>query len=199
MKKNIIRFVALLILSAVTFSCEKDYGDKLGPLDDALAEIPVTVKNAQYHERVPVITTSVAAGGQFDIVLQIPAGRGTIREISRVATGNTLANLNTGGAFLLNYNTATRTPSPIAGNGSNEITFSTSLSAYSAYRTRLTTVAGYNAGLNTAGDAATVRMTTGANPVVNERDPTTLRYWFLVTLESGQEIITTEVRVRILP
>ncbi|MDF7813487.1 hypothetical protein [Hymenobacter sp. YC55] len=200
MKKNIIRFVTLLLLSIGTFSCEKDYGNKLGPLEDSVADIPVTVSNAAYFERVPIITTSVAAGGRFDITLQIPAGKGNIREITRVATGTTLANLNSSAPFSLNFNTTTQTASPIVGNGSNEITFSTSLAAYSAYRTRLATVPNYSAGVNSAGPAATVAMLgTAPNQVVDERTPTILRYWFLITLEDGTEIVTTEVRVRILP
>jgi hypothetical protein len=198
MKKNIVRFIVLSLLSASVFSCEKDYGDKLGPLEDSVATIPVTVSNAAYVERVPIITTSVAAGGRFDITFQIPADKGKIREISRVATGTTLANLNSSPAFWLNYNATTQTAAPILGNGTNEVTFSSSLSTYSAYRTRIATVVGYSAGLNSAGAAPTVTMI-GTPPVVDDRNPNTLRYWFLITLEDGTEIVTTEVRVRILP
>jgi len=200
MKKIIIRFLALFVLSVGAASCEKDYGDNLGPLEDSVAEIPVTVSNATYFERVPVITTSVAAGGRFDVKFSIPTEKGKIKEITRVATGATLANLNAGAAYSLNYNTANQSVTPITGNGSNEVTFSSSLAIYSAYRTRLNSVPGYSSSVNSAGSAATVAMLgTAPNQTVDERNPTTLRYWFLLTLEDGTEIVTTEVRIRILP
>jgi len=199
MKKQLIRVFALALITIGGFSCKKDYGDKIGPLEDSPAAIPVTVKNAVYFERVPIVTTSVAGGGNVTITLQIPADKGKIKEITRVSTGNTLANLlNPNQGYALNYSTTTNSATPIPGNGSNEITFTSTLAAYSAYRTRIATIPGYSAGVNTAGNAPTVTMT-GTPPVVDERNPNFVRYWFNIKLEDGTEIITTEVRARILP
>lgn len=199
MKNTLIRFFTLAVLSVSAFSCKKDYGDKLGPLEDSVADVPVTVKNAAFIERIPIVTTSVASGGVVTITLQIPADKGKIKEITRVATGTTLANLQAAPAYSLNYSTTAANVVPIAGTGTNEITFSSTLAAYSAYRTRIATVPGYSAGLNSAGAAPTVTMTTGTPPVVDERNPNFIRYWFLIKLEDGREIITTEIRARILP
>jgi hypothetical protein len=199
MKKEISRLLLLICLSASVFSCKKDYGDNLGPLEDSIADTPVTVANATYFERIPVVTSSIAAGGNVNITLQIPADKGRIKQISRVATGATLANLqSTNPAFWLNYNTTSNSAVPIAGNGSNSITYTSTLNTYAAYRTRLMTVPGYVAGTNLAGNAPTVA-TTGTPAVPDERNPNFIRYWFLITLEDGRDIITTEVRVRILP
>jgi len=198
MKNALTRFFALALLAVSAFSCKKDYGDNLGPLQDSLAAIPVTVKNAVFFERIPVVTTSVANGGAVSITLQIPADKGRIKQITRVATGTTLANLQSNPAYSLNYSTATSALVPVAGTGSNEITFTSTLAAYSTYRARIATIPGYVAGLNSAGAAPTVT-TTGTPAVVDERNPNFIRYWFLITLEDNTEIVTTEVRVRILP
>lgn len=197
MKKNLIRVFTLAVLSVSAFSCKKDYGDKLGPIEDSPAAIPVTVKNATYFERVPIVTASVATG-TVTITLQIPADKGKIKEITRVATGNTLANLQSSPAYQLNYNPTTQALTTVPGTGSNEITYTGTLAAYTAYRARIATIPGYSAGINTSGNAATVTMV-GTPPVVDERSPNHLRYWFLITLEDGTEIVTTEVRVRLLP
>ncbi|MGY3088850.1 hypothetical protein ACVWYF_001890 [Hymenobacter sp. UYAg731] len=197
MKKTLIRVFTLALLSVSAFSCKKDYGDKIGPIQDSLAAIPVTVKNATYFERVPIVTASVATG-TVNITLQIPSDKGKIKEITRVAAGNTLANLQSSEAYQLNYSSTTKTLTPTPGNGSNEITYSGTLAAYTAYRARIATLPDYSAGVNTAGTAATVTMI-GTPPVVDERAPNHLRYWFLIKLEDGTEIVTTEVRVRLLP
>lgn len=199
MKKNLIRAFAFALITVSAFSCKKDYGDKIGPLQDSPAAIPVTVKNATYFERIPIVTTSVAAGGAVNITLQIPSDKGKIKEITRVATGTTLANLQAAEVYSLNYNTSTSSVALIGGNGSNEITFTSTLALYSAYRTRITTIPGYVAGLNSAGAVPTVTMTTGTPSIVDERNPNFVRYWFRIKLEDGTDIITTEVRVRILP
>ncbi|GAB3726691.1 hypothetical protein GCM10027594_08500 [Hymenobacter agri] len=196
MKKTLIQALTLALLSVATFSCKKDYGDKIGPLQDSVAAIPVTVKNATYFERIPIVTTSVAGGGNVTITLQIPADKGKIKEITKVATGATLTNLQSADAYQLNYKNGALAPQ--AGTGTNEITFTTTLADYSAYRTRIATIPGYSAGLNSAGAAPTVTMT-GTPPVVDERNPNFIRYWFQIKLEDGTDIVTTEVRARILP
>lgn len=197
MKKNLIRAFAFALITVSAFSCKKDYGDKIGPLQDSPADIPVTVKNAAYFERIPIVTTSVAAGGAVSITLQIPSDKGKIKEITRVATGTTLANLQAAEAYSLNYSTITSSAAPLPGNGSNEITFTSTLAAYSAYRTRITGITGYTL-VNSAGAVPIVTVLPGTT-TVDERNPNFIRYWFRIKLEDGTDIITTEVRVRILP
>lgn len=183
MKKRLIYLFSLLTFSTVLLSCEKDY-DGLGPLEDSIADIPVTVTNRDFFELVPIVTASVANGGNFSITFQIPSDKGRIREITRVATG-TSAVVNLQGStprLIYNYDTPSQTNPVIIGNGTNEITFSSTLATYTAYRTRVTAAV--------AGPAATVSVTPSA--------PTQLRFFFLLTLEDGTQIIPTEVRVRVV-
>lgn len=192
MKKYIVQLCALLVLSLGIFSCKKDY-EGLGPLEDSIAEIPVTVVNKEFHEFVPIVTTSQAAGGNFSITFEIPADKGTIREITRVGTGanGSLIVSTRPIAQTFNYNTATQQLAPIQGNGTNRITFTSTLALYTAYRTRVAAL-GVNAG--NPGTAAT-----GTPPVYNEAAPNQLRYFFQLTLGDGTTVVPTEVRVRVLP
>lgn len=192
MKRYIIRLFTLTCLAGAVFSCKKDY-DGLGPLEDSIAAIPVTVPNQDFFEFVPIKTTSLAAGGNISIQLRIPQDKGKIKEITRVTTGtNGRLNLQTGASTTaFNYVVATTSIKPIAGNGTNEITFTSTVKEYTDYRTRV--------GAATAGPAAVVAMTTDTPPQVNQRNPTQLQFFFLITLEDGTQIIPSEVRVRILP
>ena len=161
MKKHLAHFLVLGLLSVGMFSCEKEYDDNsLSPLQDSVTDIPITVPNQEFFERFPIVTASVskkdAAGntGPFTIVLQIPADKGKIKEITRVTTGTSgLANLTGAESLSLNYDATAGRLVPIAGNGSNQITFNSSLSQYTAYRTRVTPAA--------AGLAAVVAPTEG--------------------------------------
>lgn len=187
MKNQIIKFFALLIVSFAGFSCEKEYGDDtLGPLEDSKAAIPVTVTNQEYFERYPIVTASISSGGNFSVTFQIPADKGKIKEITRITTGSSgLVNVQSSVASL------SYIPAPIAGNGTNEITFSSNLAMYTTYRTRVGPLLGSGAtGLTLAGPAATV----SATPT----SPTQIRFFFLLTLEDGTTIIPTEVRVRVV-
>ena len=228
MKNNALIFCSLLLQSVGTFSCKKDYGDnQLGPLQDSLAAIPVTVTNATYFERFPVIevrgasavvppaTTaspvapSAAQPGAFSITFSIPADKGKIKEITRVATG--AAGLNylqnsvpsvatattpsraiTPNELALNYNGNATTPGTtvIPGNGTNTITFNSSLLAYNDYRNRVGPL---------LDNGATGLALLGAAPIASASltAPVQLSYFFLLTLEDGQQIIPTQVRVRV--
>lgn len=181
MKNQLIKLLSLFLLATATLSCEKDYGDDIAPLDPSYADTPVTVTNFDVFERFPVVFATAPAGA-FAITLSIPADKGTIKEITRVATG-TLANLqNASASFALNGNGTSVTP--IAGNGTNTITFNSTLAAYTAYRTRI----GAGAGL-----AATVSTTPQA--------PTQISYFFVLTLSTpaGEvRVIPTQVRVRVI-
>ncbi|SMB84694.1 hypothetical protein SAMN00120144_3417 [Hymenobacter roseosalivarius DSM 11622] len=197
MKKQLIHILALLLLSATTFSCEKEYDDKtLGPLEDSIADIPVTVPNQEFFERFPIVTakepraataTAPAETGAFTIILEIPADKGKIREISKITTGTAgLANMAGADALAYNYNATSRTIVPILGNGTNQITFSSNLNTYNAYRTRV--------GAGTAGQPGLV----APNSSFTAQNPNQLPFYFLLTLEDGKQIIPTAVRVRVV-
>ncbi|MBO9594386.1 MAG: hypothetical protein J7599_15890 [Niabella sp.] len=172
----------LLILFAVfAFSFQ---GCKKGDLDfnnsdAAHPKIPVTVSDVyMYYNGVPSVSTSVAAGGNITIQLNIPSSSGrTIKEITRVAFANTTSNY----AIIQNPNPAYSSPAPpltgpysatsVAGSGTS-VTFTTSLADY-ATRTKSTLV--------TAGGTATSFLG---------------RYlYFLVTLDDGSTLIPVPVRV----
>ncbi len=177
-------------------ACKKDYGpNSIGPIQDSPAEIPVTVTNQDVYERYPIIivrgapaTAAAALTGDipFVITFQIPAGSGTIKEITRVQTGNTGLNLLQNGTVAQAYNfNGTTGLTPTVGNGTNTITFRTSLADYRAYRTRV--------GAVIAGNAAVVD--TGTN---TPQAPNFLRYFFVLTLADNTQIIPVEVRIRLL-
>ena len=191
MKRYFIQFCTLAVLSAGLFSCKKDFGDNLGPLEDSVTDIPVTVTNAEFFERYPGVTTSVAAGGNINIQLAIPADKGKIKQITKVATGTATSlnftNLNSTSAST-SYNTA-----PIPGNGSNTITFTTTLNNYLPYRVRVGTTAGPigpKAG-TPAVDTIPVPSTTAV--------PTDIGFYFRIELEDGTILIPRPVRVRVIP
>lgn len=202
MKKTAIHCLFLVLLAAGFVGCKKDYGNNLGPLQDSVAAIPVTVTNQVYFERFPIVTTTVAgtgatSSGSFSIDFSIPADKGKIKEITKVATGN-------GGVEYLqdarypNYLTAA-----VTGTGSNTITFRSDLSAVRSYASRLTsTFATLPASATkTAAFAFTGTSAGGAGTLTPNTDPQTpnqLRFFFLLTLEDGTQLITTEVDVRLL-
>lgn len=195
MKKQLAHFFVLGLLSLGVFSCKKVYDDNsLGPLQDKVADIPITVPNQEFFERFPIVTASVSnrpAGGTigpFTIVLEIPAGKGKIREISSITTGTSgLANLQSSDASLaFNYDVAAMRLVPIPGTGSNRITFTSSLDKYTAYRTRV--------GAGAAGQPATV----APSAAFNALNPNQLPFYFLLTLEDGRQLVSTAVRVRVV-
>ncbi|WP_426059598.1 hypothetical protein [Hymenobacter sp. B1770] len=212
MKNNLIKLCTLVLLSASVISCKKDYGVNLGPVEDSQAEIPVTVTNADAFERYPVVNTSIAAGGNITITLAIPADRGRIKQINRVATSSTTQSIN-----LTNINAAinpgpasapvsvfaynatgtgtNRVVTTIPGNGSNTITFTTTLARYLTHRI---------AAGATAGPAGPQAGTPPAGPVTmpvpsTTAAPTDIAFYFQLELEDGRTIIPMPVRVRVLP
>jgi hypothetical protein len=194
MKKQLAQFILLGLLSVGVFSCKKDYGDtSLSPLQDSVAEIPITVPNQEFFERFPIVTASVskkdAAGntGPFTIILQIPSDKGKIKEISRITTGTAgLANLTGAESLSYNYDVTGKILVPIPGNGTNQITFTSSLSQYTTYRTRV--------GAAAAGQPAVVAPTAA----FNAQNPNQLPFYFLITLEDGRQLVSTAVRVRVV-
>jgi hypothetical protein len=202
MKKTAIQFILLLVLAAGFAGCKKDYGNQLGPLQDSPAAIPVTVTNQVYFERFPVVTTTVTgtgstSNGTFTINLSIPADKGKIKEITKVATGN-------GGVEYLQSNLYPNyLPAAVAGNGTNTISFTSDLAAVRSYASRLnTTFPTLQASATRAPAFAFTGTSMGGagtlTPNTNPQTPNQLRFFFLLTLEDGTQIITTEVDVRLL-
>lgn len=206
MKKTAIQFILLLVLAASFAGCKKDYGNQLGPLQDSLAPIPVTVTNQVYFERFPIVTTKVDttnglanSTGSFSITLSIPADRGKIKEITKVATGNS------GVEYLQSTLYPGYLPTAVTGDGTNTITFNSDLNAVRNYVTRLNAEfakTSFPAGATrTAAFAFTetiARRRGTLTPNSNPQTPNQLRFFFLLTLEDGTQLITTEVDVRLL-
>jgi hypothetical protein len=201
MKKTAIQFLFLLVLAASFSGCKKDYGNKLGPLQDSPAAIPVTVTNQVYFERFPVVTCTVGTGtnanGTFTINFSIPADKGKIKEITKVATGNS------GVEYLQSNSYPNYLTTAVTGNGTNTITFTSDLNAVRNYVTRLTTAFATlpASATKTAAFAFTGTSMGGAGTLTPNTDPRTpnqLRFFFLITLEDGTQIITTEVDVRLI-
>ena len=195
MKKYFVRWAVLALLPLGVFSCKKEY-DGLGPLQDSVTDIPITVPNQEFFERFPIVTASVSradpdpsgGSGPFTIVLQIPADKGKIKEITKIATGVAgLNNLQSSDALLaFNYDAAAGRVVPIAGKGTNQITFTSNLTRYTAYRTRV--------GVAAAGLAAVVSPNSSFTP----QNPNQLPYYFLLTLEDGRQLVSTAIRVRVV-
>ncbi|OUJ75532.1 hypothetical protein [Hymenobacter crusticola] len=195
MKKISIKLLAFIFCFVSLIACKKEY-DNLGPLEDSLADIPVTVTNKEYFERYAIVTSKVTGTntnnttGTFSITFSIPADKGKIKEITKVGTG-------AGGLeYIQNSGYPNYLTAPVQGNGTNEITFTSDLNAIRRYNTQLST---YTATLpssatKTAAYVTPPGLTVGADPQV----PTQLRYFFLLTLEDGRTIIPAEVRVRLI-
>ncbi|OGX86421.1 hypothetical protein BEN48_13150 [Hymenobacter glacialis] len=177
----------MAVLAVVSSSCKKEYDDNsLAPLDLAFAPIPVTVTNASFFERYYIVVAT-APSGAFSINFSIPADKGKIKEISRVAVGGSgLNNVQVGAPTVLyNYNGLTGSSAgatPIPGNGSNTVTFSSTLAAYTTYRTRV--------GTGVAPTSPTVSVT--------PQSPNQIEFYFLITLEDGTTIIPPRVLVRVV-
>ena len=201
MKKTAIQLVLLLGLAAGFGGCKKDYGNQLGPLQDSVAAIPVTVTNQVYFERFPVVTCTVGTGtnanGTFSIDFSIPADKGKIKEITKVATGNS------GVEYLQSNLYPNYLTTAVTGTGTNTITFSSDLNAVRSYVARLNAAFATlpASATKTAAFAFTGTSTGGAGtltPNTNPQTPNQLRFFFLITLEDGTQLITTEVDVRLI-
>lgn len=204
MKKSAIQFILLLVLAASFAGCKKDYGNKLGPLQDSVANIPVTVTNQVYFERFPVVTTNVTgtgatSSGSFTINFSIPADKGKIKEITKVATGNS------GVEYLQSNLYPNYLTTAVVGNGTNTISFTSDLSAVRSYVARLNAAfaafPATSSATKTPAFAFTGTSVGGAGtltPNTNPQTPNQLRFFFLITLEDGTQLITTEVDVRLL-
>ncbi len=168
MKINIRNLSFLLMFSAAITGCKKE---GFNGLSDAVAPIPVTVTNAVGFRPEPTVATSISAGGNIQIILAIPANSGrTIKEVTRIALSTTYSRIQ--GTTNL-YNTA---PIPV---NSTTWTFNTTLAEY--------TLKGGGAIPGAGITPAAISTTAGTE--------TTNRFYFLLTLDDGTQIIPMAVRV----
>jgi hypothetical protein len=158
--------IAICLLALVSFSsCKKD---EFNFLTQSHPSVPVTVSNLYtMNSGVPAVQTSLSGGGAVSIILEIPASSGrTIKEITRIGTSTTA----TSGYGTVQTTTGLYNTAPIAGAGTS-VTFTTSLTEYTA-KTGLAV---------TASGTATSFLA---------------RYfYFLITLDNGEQIIPVPVRV----
>ena len=159
----------MIALLAIIFfsSCKKESTLDFATSDAAKPAVPVTVSNLYaVTNGVPTVQTSLSGGGNIAITLQIPSGSGrTIKQITKVALAS-----NTTSYSVLQNTTAPYNAATINGSGTS-VTFNTSLSEYTS-KTGLAV---------TTGGTATSFLA---------------RYfYFLVTLDNGDQILAVPVRV----
>lgn len=169
MKKNIKKLLFLLLALMVIISCKKQ---AFNGLSDVRPDVPVTVTNAIDYRPEPTVATSVSAGGAIQIILSIPASSGrTIKEITRIAISTTYTKIQ-GTTGLWNA-----APIPV---NSTTYTFNTSIAEYTSKGGGVVP----GAGLTTNGAISTTAGTELSN-----------RFYFLLTLDDGTQIIPESVRV----
>jgi hypothetical protein len=164
-KNRIMNKLIIFFLSVIVFASCKKDGE--GWLNPTHPDVPVTVANLYgTFNGVPTVATSVSGGGAITIKLEIPGSSGrTIKEITKVALGT-----NTQNYIVVQNNTAAYNAAPIAGSGTS-VTFTTSLTEYTS-KTGLP--------VTTSGTATSFLA----------------RYfYFLVTLDNGEQVIPVPVRV----
>ena len=160
------RSIAIILsLVILVASCKKD---EFGYLSQNHPDVPVTVGNIWgTYNGVPTVQTSLSGGGAISIKLDIPASTGrTIKEITRVGIHTT----PNGGYATVRTTSGLYNTAPIAGTGTS-VTFTTTIAEFTS-KTGLTV---------TASGTATSFLA---------------RYfYFLITLDNGQEVIPVPVRV----
>ena len=141
--------------------------DEFNFLSTSYPDVPVTVSNLfGMYNAVPTVSTSLSGGGAISITLNIPASSGrTFKEISRVSTATTTNNYKVVQVSTGLYNSA---PLPASGTS---FTFTTTLAEYTSKT---------GAAVTTSGTATSFLG----------------RYfYFLISLDNGQQIIPVPVRV----
>ena len=166
MKLNIKSSLFLgMILTIVMGSCKKENIS----LENKFPDVPVTVTNQIGIFTAPAVSTSFSGGGNIKIVLAIPASSGrTFKEVTRIAAGTAYGSVQVTTGL---YNAA-----PIAASGTS-FTFTT-------------TLAEYYAKTSTAVSAQATAATSGTATSFLARN-----FYFMITLDNGQVIVPTYVRV----
>lgn len=176
MKLTIIKGFLLVTLALTNFACKDDleYSELVR---DNRPTVPVTFPNTKTFGGNPWIDVSVASGGAIKFDLSIPASSGrTIKEITRIAAGGTGINAGSLGPTTIAASNSIFSITPIAGS-TTTATFQTTLADFTKR---------YGAGVN---------VTPSANPL----SPREIAFIFLVTLDDNTQIVTQQVRARIIP
>lgn len=172
MKVTLIkRFLSVTLLAAMV-ACEDDL--QYGPLvRDNRPAIPVTFSNATTYGGNPFVEVSQSgAAPTITFTLSIPAGSGrSIKEITKVAGGGTGVNAGT-----LNTASAIINAAPIPGTGTTA--------------TFTMTLADFRKKYPAPGVVST--------PTAAGLAPREIAFIFLITLDDNTQIITQQVRARIL-
>lgn len=162
------RTTTILLLILFFSSCKKESTLDFATSDAAHAAIPVTVSNLYTMTNgVPTVQTSLSGGGAITITLQIPGSSGrSIKQITKVAVAsNTTSYTVVQSAATAAYNSAA-----INGSGTS-VTFTSTLAEYTTKTGLAVTVSG----------TATSFLA---------------RYfYFLITLDNGEQLIPVPVRV----
>jgi hypothetical protein len=159
--------IAFMVMGAIVInSCSKQETD---PLLDARPDVPVSITNATEFRPDPTVATSLAGGGNIQVVLSIPAQSGrTIKEITRIAASTSYTKIQSGGST--GYYVAT----PIPVNGTT-YTYNTTVSEYFVKFP-----------------------VSAANPAAKANTELALRLYFLVTLDDNSQLVTMPVRILVL-
>ena len=169
MKQILIKTLLLALLAGANFACKDDLIYS-DLVQDRRPAVPVTFPNATTFGANPFIIVSAATGiVKFDLSIPASSGR-TIKEITTVVGGGTGINAGSLNTASLKFNTA-----PLAGSGTT-VTFQTTIADFSKKY----------AAVNVA-------------PVADPLSPREIAFIFLVTLDNGDQIVTQQVRARIIP
>lgn len=170
MKQILIKGLLLATLGVTSFACKDDLIYSELVRDNRPA-VPVTFPGSTTFGANPFIETSVAGGGIVKFTLSIPAESGrTIKEITKVAGGATGVN-----PASLNTASAVYNTTPITGTGTTAV-FQTTLADF-------------------AKKYPTVSIVASTTPL----SPREIAFIFLVTLDNGDQIVTQQVRARVIP
>jgi hypothetical protein len=141
------------------------------PLMDERPEVPVTIANAADYRPDPTVTTKLA-DGKIEIALAIPEQSGKkIVEITRIATANSYSLIQSASSTAVFY-----VGTPITVNGTS-YTYTTSIAEYFS---------------KNPVDAS-------SNPKAQANKELAFRFYFLLKLDDGTQLVSMPVRVLVLP
>lgn len=164
-------FVYLIILLSIS-NCKKE----VGPLSDLKPVVPVLVSNAIAFRPDPTVSTpfptAASPNSVINIVLTIPSGTGRkIKEITKVASSTSYALIQSSVTTVGTTGFYSLTSIPASTDGLS-VTFTTTTNTYLA-------------------------LTLNPGTIVKDAE-LAKRFYFLLTLDDGTQIIPEPVRVLVL-
>lgn len=165
---KLYKSIILFSLIVSFASCKKDGQIQI---ENNYPATPITVSNANLFRPQPTMIVSKAGGGQISITLKAPDGR-TIKEITKVATGTTYAAVQAANTGVTTNTVQNLYAGPIAVN-SNSYTFTTTLAEFFQKNT------GTQVGTSPAASNAELGR----------------QFYFLLTMDNGEQVIPEFVRV----